>query len=93
MDNRKNKDDNVDHCCVIEGKVCKFLLFEGGLPRCTLYAWWGKLDRIPAWREAPVGKFFDKVYPGYDCGDWPQAIPNVTRGRCCFESGDKCRYG
>ena len=70
--------DNGGHCCVINGEVCGFLFTDrGGTPRCSLFDEWGRLADNPEWVAAPVGRWFAEQHPGYDCGDWPQNIPEV----------------
>lgn len=80
--------DNGDHCCYIAGEVCEFLFINrGGVPRCTLIDEWGRLADNPKWVAAPVGQWFADNHPGFDCGDWPQRIPQVMRtgiGLCCY---------
>jgi len=74
-----------DHCCYIEGQVCQFLVTQDGLPRCSL--WSGQMLGNPEWEQAPVGRFLAR-YPGKDCHDWPQNIPEVMatgRGLCCWQ--------
>jgi len=42
----------------------------------------------PDWDEAPIGRWFASRYPGKNCRDWPQHIPDamaVGRGLCCFQ--------
>lgn len=78
--------DSGDHCCYIGGEVCRFLFTDrGGTPRCTLHDQWGSLNENPEWVAAPVGQWFAANYQGFDCGDWPQNIPNVRGGLCCWE--------
>lgn len=72
--------DAGDHCCYINGEVCQFLTYEDDVPRCSI---WGEWDEN--WQEAPVGQWFARVYPGYTCADWPQNIPEVRGGLCCWE--------
>lgn len=79
-------DGGWDHCCYIDGQVCQFLTYEGNLPRCSLFDQWGALRDNPEWVDAPVGQFFAVFYPSFDCGDWPQNIPNVKGGLCCYGS-------
>lgn len=83
--------DNGDHCCYIAGEVCEFLFINrGGVPRCTLIDEWGRLADNPKWVAAPVGQWFADNHPGFDCGDWPQRIPQVMRtaiGLCCWGVG------
>lgn len=75
--------DNGDHCCYIAGQVCRF--YDDG---CSLFAEWGRLSSNPEWVDAPVGRWFAETYPGFDCGDWPQRIPNVRGGLCCYGNAD-----
>jgi len=83
-------DTDGGHCCYIAGEVCGFLFVDrGGTPRCTLFDEWGKLGDNSDWVAAPVGQWFAENYPGFDCGDWPQAIPSVMgagAGLCCWGS-------
>lgn len=76
--------DSGDHCCYIEGEVCQFLDVSGDTPRCTI---WVEMDS-PKWKKAPVGKWFAKVHPGFNCHDWPQNIPKVMQkpgvNLCCW---------
>lgn len=75
-----------DHCCYLDGEVCKFLITDqAGTPRCSLYAEWGALNDNPEWVSSPAGQFYARLYPGYTCADWPQNIPNVRGGVCCWE--------
>lgn len=83
---------NGDHCCYIEGEVCEFLDDSGPIPRCSIWHIFDPDDpdevtRL-AWKRAPVGKFFARLYPGFNCKDWPQNIPAAMAGsgRCCWES-------
>ncbi len=77
-------DTNGGHCCYIEGKVCEFLFVNrGGVPRCSI---WDEMDSNK-WRRSEVGKWFAKTYPGFNCQDWPQNIPEAMaagRGLCCW---------
>ena len=92
---------NGTHCCYIAGQVCQFLTFEGTLARCSLFNEWGALAENPDWRDAPVGRFFAEKYPGFECGDWPQNIPEVmaaaaTAGpfyACCWGRGNDGNVG
>lgn len=93
---------NGDHCCYIDGKVCEFLFTDrGGTPRCSLFSEWGKLDENPEWRDSPVGRWFAKDHPGFDCGDWPQNIPEVMAMApelgpffaCCWGRGNRGNVG
>ena len=75
-----------DHCCYIASEVCPILEFVDGVPRCPL--WDGQMIGNPVWDELPVGKWFAEKYPGYDCRDWPQNIPEVMKvgvGLCCWQ--------
>lgn len=80
--------DRGDHCCYIKGVVCKFLNVQPtGRPLCSLW-YEGTMIGNPEWEEAPVGQFMAERYPGYDCHDWPQAIPSAMqqrRGLCCYQ--------
>lgn len=73
-------------CCTFDGKPCGFLTTDN---RCDLYPLWGSLRDIPEWRAAPVGQWFTRNHPGFECRDWPQRIPavmgNPTAGLCCWE--------
>lgn len=88
--------DNGGHCCWIGGEVCEFLSIDSEIPRCSLYDEWGTLSKNPEWRDAPVGRWFAETYPGYDCGDWPQNIPEVMAAApdagpfyvCCWGRGN-----
>ena len=76
-----NRGVDGEHCCFINGEVCKFL---GGsdLLVCTV---WDKMDGVK-WKNAPVGLMFAERWPGYNCKDWPQNIPEVMAvgiGLCC----------
>ena len=70
--------DRAEHCCWIQGQVCEFLTSD------YLCGKWDSLGD-PEWQSAPVGRFFAALYPGYDCSDWPQNIPDVSGGLCCWE--------
>ncbi len=74
---------NGDHCCWINGEVCIYLDTSGPIPRCAI---WGHWDG--RWHQSPVGRWFAKNYPGYNCGDWPQNIPEVVQtgpySLCCW---------
>lgn len=75
---------NGDHCCYIDGKVCEFLTYVEGTPRCSV---WNEMP-FPRWREAPVGQMFSGDWEGYTCRDWPQNIPDVMEngsGLCCWQ--------
>lgn len=85
------------HCCWIAGKPCVFLLFNSDrLPRCSVFDEWGKLGDNPEWVRSPTGKWYAKAHPGFDCGDWPQKIPEVMAkadvtgpfGLCCWGRGN-----
>lgn len=89
---------NGDHCCWIDGQVCEFLFTDrGGTPRCSLFKEWGNLADNPEWVAAPVGRFFARLYPGFDCGDWPQHIPDLMGKEpdlgpfalCCYGRGNR----
>lgn len=88
---------NGTHCCYIAGRVCEFLDTSGDMPRCSLYDQWGNLKDNPEWVDAPVGRWFAANYPGYDCGDWPQNIPEVMETApsagpfyaCCWGRGNR----
>lgn len=76
-----------DHCCVILGQVCQWLTDD---IKCGLHGEWGRLWDNPAWRAAPVGRFFARSWPEqrYDCSDWPQNIPSEMArqsGLCCWQ--------
>lgn len=76
-------DAGGDHCCYIYGEVCELLDTSGPIPRCSV---WDRMNE-PVWTESPVGRLFAERYPGYDCKDWPQNIPEVMakgRGLCCW---------
>lgn len=80
------KSDPESHCCWIKGQICEFLTED---TRCSLHEEWGHLWAHPAWAAAPVGQWFAQQWPGqtYDCGDWPQNIPEVMAkgiGLCCW---------
>jgi len=72
-----------EHCCQFSG-VCQF--YDDG---CTLFKSWGRLVELPEWQAAPVGRWFAKNHPGFECRDWPQNIPavmnNPALGKCCWE--------
>lgn len=74
----------VEHCCWIAGAVCKYLTAD---LLCGLYDQWGTLKDNPEWQAAPIGQWFARRYPGYECKDWPQNIPVVMAegvGLCCW---------
>ncbi len=84
---------NGDHCCYIAGEVCEFLFTDrGGTPRCGI---WNNMDS-EEWKIAPVGLYFVNNYPGQNCKDWPQKIPEVMAktdttgpfGLCCWGRGN-----
>lgn len=81
-------DRDGGHCCWIDGEICGFLFTDrGGTPRCRLYSEWGNLTELAEWVDAPVGRWFADRYPGFECGDWPQNIPEVMArgaGLCCW---------
>lgn len=87
----------VDHCCYVEGRECEFLTFVESRPRCSLYEHWGALLSLDVWLESPIGRFFARRFPGFDCGDFPQNMPPelLPEGTwlCCFEFSDHCRFG
>jgi hypothetical protein len=75
-----------DHCCWIAGTVCEFLTAD---TKCGLYDQWGALRDNPEWVAAPIGHWFADRYPGYECKDWPQNIPEVMDvgiGLCCWKT-------
>lgn len=77
-----------EHCCWIKGVVCEFLTPD---LLCGLYDQWGTLTENAEWLAAPVGKMFTTRWPGYECRDWPQNIPEVMTvgiGLCCFQGDD-----
>jgi len=87
------KGSDGDHCCVIKGEVCQFLFVNrGGVPRCMIF----EEQPTPEWEEAPVGKWFAENYPGFNCRDWPQNIPEVMEEAkemgpfyiCCWGRGN-----
>lgn len=82
------KGDGGGHCCYIDGQVCQFLNVIEGVPRCTV---WDKMGAA-TWKNAPVGLWFEKNHPGYNCKDWPQNIPEVMKlgiGLCCWSGGNE----
>jgi len=82
-------DTDGGHCCWINGEVCGFLFIDrGGTPRCRLHSEWGNLMELKEWADAPIGRWFADRYPGYECKDWPQNIPEAMAlsGRCCWNT-------
>ena len=80
-------DTDGGHCCWINGELCQFLFTDrGGTPRCKLHAEWGNLTELAEWVNAPIGQWFTERHPGFECGDWPQNIPEAMAldGRCCW---------
>ena len=80
------KGDNGDHCCYINGAVCPLLAMVDGVPRCTV--WDDRMRGNAVWEQSPVGQWMAERYPGKDCHDWPQNIPEVMeagRGLCCWQ--------
>jgi len=76
--------DRGDHCCYIDSVPCELLVVVGGVPRCSV--WDAQLGN-PVWESAPVGRWFAARYPGFECRDWPQNIPEVMAGTarvCCW---------
>lgn len=77
--------DRSGSCCTFEGRLCEFL--DG--TECGLFSLWGGLRDMPEWVNAPVGRWFTRNYPGFECRDWPQNIPEVMgspiAGLCCWE--------
>lgn len=78
--------DQGDHCCYINGQVCPLLVFDGDVPRCSV---WGQWDS-PEYLATAAAAFYEERWPGrgYTCGDWPQNIPEVMStagfGLCCW---------
>lgn len=75
-----------EHCCWINGEVCKFAEYNNSNNTISCNKW----DSIgdADWQRAPVGQWFMKNHPGYDCRDWPQKIPAVMAmgiGLCCWQ--------
>lgn len=86
--------DNGGHCCWIDGTVCSYLVEVDGLPRCGKLIELGSWEAVKKdrnWRRSKVGKWFKRIWPGedYGCGDWPQNIPDVPGGRCCWQADEQ----
>ena len=76
--------DNGDHCCYLEGKVCKYLIHQDGMPRCGLrveHGDWEKVHKDPRYLE-DVKPILVRRGVKEDCGDWGFNPP-----RCCFAKG------
>jgi len=90
-------DTDGGHCCWIHGEICEFLFVNrGGWRRCRLHSDWGNLTELAEWANAPIGQWFAENHPGYDCGDWPQNIPEVMakeRGLCCWNETVEVNLG
>lgn len=79
------------HCCWIGGTVCEVLEVVDGMPRCPFMLAGAPMLGNPEWEALSVGEFFRNGFPGYDCRDWPQNIPEVMSdgvGLCCWQ-GDR----
>ena len=78
-------DTDGGHCCWVRGELCEFLFTDrGGTPRCKLHDQWPNLLFLAEWVNAPIGQAFAEDNPGYTCADYPQNIPNLKGGRCCW---------
>lgn len=77
---------NGDHCCIIRGEICPALTYAEGIPRCSfVLSGSDPAPGNPFWERLPVGEWFAVTHPGYGCMDWPQNIPDVTGGLCCWK--------
>jgi hypothetical protein len=76
--------DAGGHCCWVSGVVCSALEVVDGLPRCSFMSAGQAMQGNTEWELLPIGLAFAKDHPGYDCYDWPQNIPNLTGGKCCW---------
>lgn len=74
------------HCCWVSGKVCEVLVVVDDIPRCPFMLRGEKLLGNPAWEKLPIADWFRRAHPTYDCGDYPQNIPNIDGGLCCWTS-------
>lgn len=79
-------DTNGDHCCWINGQVCQFLDTSDNIPRCSM---WNKMHQ-KRYKDSPIGQWMAENYPGKDCKDWPQNIPEVMTAPganlCCWSA-------
>jgi hypothetical protein len=78
---------NGVHCCWINGAVCRFLTPD---IRCSLRSELGSWAAVHAdsrWVKW-IKPTYDRLWPGYGCGDFPQNIPAVMNtpetGKCCW---------
>lgn len=83
-----------EHCCWIDGAVCPFYDTSEGTPKdkaCSLRRILGSWEAVyaDARYQAVVQPTFDRILPGYGCGDYPQNIPIIMEspqsGKCCWE--------
>lgn len=77
------------HCCQVDGADCEALVHVGGVPQCSFMLAGEPMLGNPEWEWLPVGRHFAVEFPGFDCADWPQNIPEVmgnpALGKCCWE--------
>jgi hypothetical protein len=84
-----------EHCCWIDGAPCRFLeewTVSGRRWACGLMRELGSWDAVHA--DSGYVEFvqptYDRLFPGYGCGDYPQGIPEVMgnpdAGKCCWEA-------
>lgn len=88
--------EEAEHCCWVASKECQFLVRVDGKPQCSLHGKWGQLLQDKEWLASPIGRYMAAKHPGYECKDWPQNIPaEQLEGAhlCCYETGDRCKYG
>jgi len=79
-------------CCWIEGARCPHVIDAGDRVLCGLrleLGSWAKVHADPRWIR-DVKPTYDRLWPGYGCGDYPQNIPavmnNPDAGKSCWEA-------
>jgi hypothetical protein len=76
-----------EDCCWVDGVRCPHVeegTVPGRLAACGLFRELGSWQAVhidPRYVR-DVKPMFDRLYPGFGCGDYPQNIP-ATRGQCC----------
>jgi len=77
--------DNGNHCCYVDGKVCRFLTHVGDTPRCTLRLYYNSWEEVhedsgylkyvkPSWERCGAS----------DCGIFGTGLDGKQK-ECCFK--------
>ena len=89
---------NLEHCCTIRGVVCPYLVSDVngrnfGCGLFVVYGSWTLVHESEEWKATDAAVWFNETYPGFGCGDWPQNIPNVSGGLCCWDKEKEVSIG